>query len=107
MLEGLLGNSTVEKTLLFIHAYGQGHAKGVADALGLTLSAVQRQMRRLENGGILVSRLAGKTRLYEINPRWPFGRELAVLLEKALAFLPAEQRGLYEKRTRPRRAGKP
>ena len=30
---------------------------------------VQKQLLKLESGGVLVSRLAGRTRLYEWNPR--------------------------------------
>jgi hypothetical protein len=55
-----------------------------------------------------VSRTAGRTRLYEFNPRYTFLKELKSLLEKALSFYPEEEREkLLMNRRRPRRRGKP
>jgi hypothetical protein len=52
--------------------------------------------------------MLGRTRLYELNPRWFFYKELKALLEKALAALPAEEvKRYYRARRRPRRPGKP
>jgi len=65
-------------------------------------------MKRLENGGIVSSRLMGKVRLYTFNPRYPFLRELRQLIESSYKFLPdSEKEKFYRRRTRPRRAGKP
>jgi hypothetical protein len=69
---------------------------------------VLKQLARLEEGGILVSRLLGRTRIYELNPRWFFHKELKALLEKALGALPPDEvKKHYRARQRPRRAGKP
>lgn len=76
--------------------------------LGVSLRPVVVQLNKLEGAGIVVSRLEGRTRLYEFNPGYPFLDALRQLLEKAMSFLPEKERRLrYEKRTRPRRAGKP
>ncbi len=108
MLEKLFGNKTAERVLLFITAYGEGYAQEIADIFGISLSSVQRQLMRLEAGGILVNQLKGRTRLFTWNPRWPFLGELRALLKKALDYLPElEQEQYYRKRTRPRRTGKP
>jgi hypothetical protein len=67
-----------------------------------------KQLVKLENGGVLYSRLAGRTRMYAFNPRYPFLKELQALLAKTLTFYPeTELTGLLENRRRPRRAGKP
>ncbi len=72
------------------------------------LSAVQGRLDRLERGGIVVSRLRGRTRLYQLNPRWAFRDELLALLRRGLyAMTPDETRRYYRGRTRPRRRGKP
>ena len=108
MLETLLGNKTAERVLLYLANYSQGYAREIAATHGSSLSVVQKQLTRLESGGILVSRTLGRTRLYELNPRWFFYRELKALLEKALGALPAEEvKRIYRARRRPRRAGKP
>ena len=56
------------------------------------LYAIQRQLDKLEAGGVLVSRTAGRTRLYQFKPRYPFLIELKQLLEKALSFYPEDVR---------------
>jgi DNA-binding transcriptional ArsR family regulator len=108
MLEKLFGNRTVEQVLLFIYAYGEGYAQEIADTFDISLSAVQRQLERLETGGVLVNQLKGRTRVFTWNPRWPFLDELNALLKKALVYLPEfEQEKYFRRRTRPRRTGKP
>jgi hypothetical protein len=109
VLEGVFGNATAEKVLLYLEQYGEGYAKGIADTFDdLTLSMVQRQLARFERGGLLVSQLKGRTRLFTWNPRYAFLEEIRALLGKALKSLPETQRRLYfTQRRRPRRTGKP
>ena len=69
---------------------------------------MQQQLEKLEFGGVLVSRSAGRTRLYTLNPRYPFLDELKALLNKALTFYPEELReDLTMNQRRPRRADRP
>lgn len=108
MLESLFGNKTAERVLLYLANYGQGYPREIAATHGSSVSVVLKQLTRLENGGILVSRMLGRTRLYELNPRWFFYKELKAILDKALAALPKEElKRHYRARQRPRRAGKP
>ncbi|MFH1453605.1 MAG: winged helix-turn-helix domain-containing protein [Armatimonadota bacterium] len=108
MLEYILGNATKEKILFFLYTYKEGYAKGIADLFEIPVNAVQQQLKRLEEGAVVVSQLKGKTRVYQFNPRFPFLKELEALLEKAMIFLPSKEIDrYYRKRTRPRRAGKP
>ena len=108
MLEGLFGNIIIEKILFSLYVYGEVYALGLAKTFNEPVNRFQQQLKRLESGGIIVSRLAGRTRLYSINPRNPFRTELTGLIEKAYEFLPEkEKEAFYRRRTRPRRAGKP
>ena len=108
MLEGLTGSAVAEKVLLFLANYDEGYPREIARNFGLNLSAVQGRLDRLERGGIVVSRLRGRTRLYQLNPRWAFRDELLALLRRVLyAMTPDETRRYYRGRTRPRRRGKP
>jgi DNA-binding transcriptional ArsR family regulator len=108
MLETLLGNKTAERVLLYLANYGEGYPRQIAGTHGSAVSVILKQLVRLENGGILVSRTLGRTRVYELNPRWFFYKELRALLEKALAALPPEEvKRHYRERRRPRRSGKP
>jgi predicted ArsR family transcriptional regulator len=108
MLESLFGNKTTERILFFIERYGEGYPNKIANTFRIRVNAVQQQMRRLENGGIVVSRLMGKVRIYQFNPRYPFVAELKALIKKAITFLPeSEIQKYYMLRTRPRKEGKP
>ena len=109
MIEGILGNATAEKVLLYMEQYEEGYATAIARAFdGLTLRMVQNQLDRFERAGALISSLKGRTRLYSWNPRYTFRPELRALLRKVLEQLPlAERKRLFAERRRPRRAGKP
>lgn len=104
----LFGNETAEKVLLYLENYGSGYGLAISKTYECAVSQVQRQLERFEREGVLVSRLIGKTRLYEWNPRYLFVGELRALLAKALKSLPTEITERYfRNRQRPRRKGKP
>ncbi len=109
MLEGVLGNATAEKVLLYLERFDAGYALGIARTFDdLPVSMVQRQLERLEAAGVLVSQIQGRTRVFSWNPRFAFEAELRVLLRKAIELLPAAERKRYfAVRRRPRRTGKP
>jgi hypothetical protein len=109
MLEAIFGNGTAEKVLLYVETYGDGYAQAIANTFDdVTLRMAQVQLARFERGGVLVSQLKGRTRLYTWNPRYVFQAELRALLRRALDSLPDDERRRYfAMRTRPRRAGKP
>lgn len=109
MLEGILGNRTAERVLLYLEQYGEGWARGIADTFGdVSPSMVLAQLKRFEAAGALVSRRQGRTLLFTWNPRYPFREELRALLRRALASMPASEKQRYfRERRRPRRSGKP
>ncbi len=107
VLEGILGNRSAAQVLLFIEAYGSGHALRIADTYGVSVSPVQRQLRRLEVSGVLISRTVGRARLFEFNERNPTVRNLRAFLSAELEILPADElKAYYRQRQRPRRTGK-
>jgi len=108
MLEPLLGSKNRERVLLFLYSRDQGYAREIARFYKTDLSQIQKQLERLEIGNIIYSKTLGKTRVYSLNPRYPFLEELQALLEKVLSFYPVEEREkLTLSRKRPRRKGKP
>lgn len=108
MLQSLFGNNTAEKVLFFLERYEQGYPSDIARLFGIPLFSVQNQLQRLEDGGILVSRLYGRVRIYQFDPRYSFLKELRNLLQKAMEALPKEEIDkYYMRRTRPRRAKRP
>ena len=108
MLEGLFGSANKEKILLYIYAREEGYPRELAKYYGIDLNTIQNQFEKLELGGVLYSRMVGRTRLYTFNPRFVFLDELKKMLEKALSFyLEEERERLLITRRRPRRKGKP
>ena len=108
MLEPLLASTNCERVLVFLAARNEGYLREIADFFQTSPSPLLKQLEKLENGGVLFSRQAGRTRLYGFNPRYPFQKELKALLDKALTFYPEEIRtALLVSRQRPRRKGKP
>ncbi len=108
MLEPLFGSVNRERILVYLVARKEGYAREIARFFATGLYPVQKQLERLEFGGVLYSRKAGQTRLFGLNPRYPFLTELTALLQKTLEFYPPEERQRLDKvRRRPRRKGKP
>jgi DNA-binding transcriptional ArsR family regulator len=108
MLEPLLESTAKEKILLYLYTHGESYPREIARSLGAYVTAIQYQLAKLEDGGVLYSKLRGRIRLFGFNPRYPFKKELEALLAKALSFVPeAERDRLYRPRLRPRRTGKP
>jgi hypothetical protein len=94
--------------LIFLAARDEGYLREMADFFQTSPSPLLKQLEKLETGGVLFSRLAGRTRLYGFNPRYPFLNELKAILDKALSYYPEDVRtALLASRRRPRRKGKP
>ena len=108
MLKPLFGTENSERVLIFLLTRNEGYAREIAQFFDTNLFGIQRQLDKLESGGVLVSHTAGRTRLYQFNPRYPFLNELKQLLDKALAFYPEDVReNLMTNRRRPRKRDKP
>ena len=108
MLEGLLGSKSKEQVLIFLSARNEGYAREISNFFDTSLSPIQGQLDKLENFGILYSKYLGRTKLFYLNPRYPFYKELKKLLDKSISFLPDDEKEkLLIVRKRPRRTGKP
>jgi hypothetical protein len=108
MMEDVFGGKTNERVLLYLAAYEDGYGRAISKTLDIPLTAIQRQLQRLEMSNLLISRLVGRTRVYSWNPRNPLVKPLRTLLSETLKYLsPAERTPFYSERRRPRRTGKP
>jgi len=107
VLAGLFGNRTVERILIFLAMNQEAYAQELSKQLGTPLSMIQAQLKRLERGGIIVSRPRGRMRFFRFNPRFPFTDSLVDILRRAFEFLPAGDREPFIVRRRPRATGKP
>ncbi len=102
MLEPLLGSLNAERCLLFIFAREEGYASEMAKLFQTDLFGIQRQLEKLEAGGVLESHKVGRTRTYRFNREYPFLIELRALLAKAFrAYPPGERDRLRATTTQP------
>lgn len=107
MLEKLFGSKTAERVLMYLFVYQEGYPTEISRVFSLPLSMIQKQLQKFEEGGILASRLWGKVRIYQWNPRYPYLNEVKKLLAKNFEYLPENIKDrFYRQRTRPRRKGK-
>ena len=102
-----LFGETVSRTLLYIARFGDSYPTEIANNFSMNQRRVQYRMEKLEDAGILKSRLVGRTRVYRINPRYVLKNELLSILQKAHEYLPEEEtESNYTQRRRPRTKGK-
>lgn len=110
MLEALFGNESIERVLFYLLKNKTCYALQLKKQFVSPLSSMQKALLRLEGGGILVSNLIGKTRVFQFNPRYLFLKELHSFLQSVYETLPEEIKKKYYEipvRKRPRRTGKP
>jgi len=108
MLEPIFGSKCREQVMQYILANNSGYGTEIKKFYSIGLDPVQKQLEKLEFGGVLVSQNIGKTIVYSFNPRYAFLEELKNLLLKAREFYKPElKEKLLMNRTRPRRQGKP
>ena len=94
--------------LLFLQNYDGGHASRIARTFGVSVMGIQRQLKRLEDNGVLVSRSIGSSRVFTFNDRIPTVKHLRAFLQSELDDLPDEFTTEYfRQRQRPRRSDKP
>lgn len=95
MFEVLVGNKTVEKILLFLFVNGKCYGTQMHRLLQMPLTPIQNALFRLEKGGLIISYLEGKTRIYQFNPAFPLLSEVEDLLKKAYTLLPPHEKKDY------------
>ncbi|CBW26848.1 hypothetical protein BMS_2036 [Halobacteriovorax marinus SJ] len=109
MLDLILGSKTAQKIFLHLFHYGETYPSAVAKDMKISLSAVQKQFERFENAGLIISKLQGRTRVYQFNLR--NGAIVKPFMEMVKAVYDSiplrEKEEMFEVRRRPRRVGKP
>ena len=105
-LRHLFGSVTAYHTLMYLAACGRGYAAEIARVHAHALAPVQRQLRKFEGVGLIVSRMEGNTRFYYWG-RGPIASALEKFLLEMIDLLPeATYARRYVTRRRPRRQGK-
>ncbi len=97
------GSVTRTRVLLALRLMGSSYPRELGRLIGTALNAVQGAIRSLENDGLIAGRPAGRTRLFELNPRFFAASELRALLDKLAATDRDLQDAIAVLRRRPRR----
>ena len=101
------GGAARTRTLVALRLMGASYSRELARVLGSALSGVQAALRGLERDGLVAGRAMGRTRVYELNPRYFAKSELAAFLDKLGTADVELRRQLDALRRRPRRSAKP
>lgn len=102
VLKVLFGSLSIERVLIFLVARNEGHGREIANYFKSALKPIQNQLEKLEEEGVLGSRVEGRIKYYTFNLTCPYLDELTGLLLKTLSFYPAEIRqDLIRNRRRP------
>ncbi len=67
---------------LFLHPGNQGHLRGLADEFDESTNAVRVELNRLEEAGMLNSRMDGNKKLFQANHQHPLFPEIQNILKK-------------------------
>ena len=100
------GSQTRTRLLLALELLGQSYARELARLLGASLSAVQKGLASLERDGLIAGRLMGRTRLFQVNPRYFAATQLRELIARLMVADRDLKARAAELRRRPRRTGK-
>ena len=101
------GGQARTRVLVALRLLGDSYPRELARVLDLPVSGVQAAVRGLERDGLVASRLAGRTRLLRMNPRYFALPALQAYLLALANGDPALRARISALRRRPRRTGKP
>jgi|JI9StandDraft_2_1071091.scaffolds.fasta_scaffold1192757_1 predicted transcriptional regulator len=107
MLVSILGNKTAEKVMLHLFHYNESHASAISNDLSIPLTPVVAQLKRFEEGGILISKQVGRSRVYSFNQKSNYYKPLQDLVRIAYESIPlSERQKLFKKSRKPRKSSK-
>lgn len=109
MLSVIFGNDNAERVLQYLLAKENGYLNEISEYYNIAPSILKKQIDKFENGDVIVGKNIGRTRVFELNTRYPFIKELIALLKRARMAYPDDEREdlLSSKRIRFRKKDKP
>lgn len=101
------GGRTRTQALVALRLLRSSYPRELSRLLGVQINGVRQALGSLERDGLVVGQLVGRTRVYEINPRFFARKELEAFLSRLADADPDLRQRTADLRRRPRRAGKP
>ena len=94
--------------MLHIYHYGEIHAAAIAKDYNTAVTPIKNQLERFENGGILIAKTIGRSRVFSFNQKSLWIKPITEILRIAYESIPLKEREeIFESRRRPRKKGKP
>ena len=106
MMSSPFGSLTRTQTLVALALMESSYPRELARLLETAVNNVQSALRSLERDGIVVARAVGRTRVFQLNPRYFAASALGALLDKLAAADPDLRERVSALRRRPRRTAK-
>jgi len=82
MISSPFGSQTRTRVLIVLGSIESSYPRELARILGSAINGVQSALRSLERDGLVVGRSVGRTRVFQLNPRYFAASALGKLLEK-------------------------
>jgi len=101
------GSLTRSRVLMALRLMGTSYARELARVLDGAVNGIQGAIRSLEADGLVVGRDVGRTRVFELNPRYFAASEVRALVDKLARVDGDLQDRIATLRRRPRRSQKP
>ena len=107
MMSSPFGSRTRTQALVALALMDSSYPRELARLLDTALNNVQSALRSLERDGLVVARAVGRTRVFQLNPRYFAASSLRALLDKLAVADPELRDRVSALRRRPRRTAKP
>lgn len=107
MMSSPFGSQTRTQTLVALALLESSYPRELTRVLGTAINNVQSALRSLERDGLVVARSVGRTRLFQINPRYFAASPLKAFLARLASADPELRDRASQLRRRPRRTAKP
>lgn len=106
MISSPFGSVTRTRTLMALALMEASYPRELSRLLETAVNNVQSALRSLERDGLVVARSVGRTRLFQLNPRYFAANALKALVDKLAAADPELRNRIATLRRRPRRTAK-
>lgn len=107
MISSPFGSQTRTRILVALGTMQQSYPRELARLLRSALNPVQAALRSLERDGLVVGRVVGRTRVFQLNPRYFAASAVRALIDKLAPVDTDLIEQISALRRRPRRTAKP
>jgi DNA-binding transcriptional ArsR family regulator len=107
MISSPFGSKTRTQALVALSLLESSYPRELARLFGSAVNGVQAALRSLERDGLVVARSVGRTRAFQLNPRYFAASAVRALLDRLASADPDLRERVSAMRRRPRRTAKP